>query len=188
MNHHSLCCIVLIILSVFENATIEATPQFDVGRSVLNLGGFDQPNPYRQGSINEFLALRPSNLNQNDKPCVPQQFYPPRIPYRKINMLRPLYVVNNYEQNINDNAAPVVNHGKPPYNTYGGYFCGNQKPPRPIQQPIYNNNPFWSHFSNVFNGVVGPNTNVAAAVTTGSGMKPTHEDNDHNKNPNEVRI
>lgn len=188
MNHHSVC--VFIILSAFDNGISEAVPQFDVGRSILNFGGSDQQNLYRQGSINEFLALRPSHLNQNDKPCVPQQFYPVRIPHRKINMLRPLYVVNNYEQNINNNVAPVVNHAKPPYNSYGGYFCGNQRPQRPIQQPIYNNNPFWSHFSNIFSGVVGPNTNVVAAAlsTPGSGTKPAHEDNDHNNNPNEVRI
>lgn len=173
MNHRSLC--VFIILSVFDNVIIEAIPQFNFGRSILNLEGFDQQNPY---------PLRPSNLNQNDKPCVPQQSY------RKINMLRPLYVLNYYQQNINNNVVPIVNHSKPPYNTYGGYFCGNQKPPRPIQQPIYNNNPFWSHFSNIFSGIVGPNTNVVATALTepGSGMKPAYEDNDHNNNPIEVII
>ncbi|XP_055324570.1 uncharacterized protein LOC129579060 [Sitodiplosis mosellana] len=155
MSHHRSYCIVLIVLSVIIFEIIEAIPQFDFGRSILNPGGFAQQNTYRQESIDEFLALRPSNLNQNGKPCVPQQFYPRRA--------------------------------KPPYNSYGGYFCGNQNPQRPIQQPGHKNNPFWSHFSNVFGGVFGPNTNVVAAPTAaGNGVKPIREDNDHDNNPNEI--
>lgn len=185
MKHFSLYCIVLIVLCLIQ---IEAFPQ-DNGRILFNLFSGAQQIPYRQGSIDEFLALRPSTPNPNDKePCIPHQFHPrnKRSPHFNKNMLRPLYPVNIYEQNIH-NIVPIVNSAKPPYNNYGGYYCGNHKPQRPIQQPVHNN--FWSHFSNIFGGVFGPNANVISAAPTavGNDVRPVHEDNDHDNNPNEVR-
>lgn len=179
MNYHSLCCVVFIGLSLYNFKVIKAIPQIDYRGS----RGVAQQNTYRQGSIDEFLAQRPSNLNQNGKePCIPQQFYPrsKRSPHFNRHMLRPLYPVNIYQQNINN----VANHARPPYNSYGGYYCGNNKPHRPIQQPGHNNNPLWSHFPNIFG--VGTNTNVIASAPPSSNVKPVHEANDHDNNPNEV--
>lgn len=185
MNHHSLSCVVFILLIVYNSEIIEAIPQLDMIISNSNSGGFAQYNPYHQRSIEEFSTVRSSDLNQNDEPCVPQQFFPPRSKRSanfKNNMLRPVYPVNTYGQNINNN--PVVNKGKPPYNTYGGYYCGNQES---ILQPERSNNTFWSYFSHIFGGAVEPST-TAAPMASESETKPVNEDNDHNNNPNEVII
>lgn len=180
MINHSSYCIVFIVLSVLEAIIIEAYPQ-DFG--------FAQQNQYhRQGSIDEFLALKPVTTNPNE-PCIPLQFYPPRnkrSPHFQKNMLRPVYPVNIYQQTIH-NVVPIANPAKPPYNSYGGYYCGNYKPQHPIQQPVHNN--FWSHFSNGFGGIFGTNTNVVNPdpIAAGSNMRPVHEATDHNNNPNEVK-
>lgn len=154
-------------MSIFKISCIETLPQsFD--RTLFNQrDGAYQPSHLRQGSIDEFLALRPSAQKPiGHQPCIPQQFYPrtKRSPHHKRKQFYPVYPavypVNVYEQNIN-NIVPVVNSAKPPYNSHGGYYCGNQIPPRPIQQPAHNN--LWSHFSNIFGGFLGTNTNVVAA-------------------------
>lgn len=177
MNHHTLCYIVLIVLSVFKISIIEAIPQDD-GRTLFNLGSFGQQNPHQP------------QINPNvQEPCVPHQIYPrrdKRSPHFKKNIFRPFYPVNIYEQHIN-NIVPIVNSVRPPCNN--GYLYGNHKPQVPIQQPIYNNN-FWSHFPNIFGGVFGANTNIVSAAPTGvsDDIRPVNEDNDHNNNPNEVRV
>ena len=45
MTHHSLSCVVFILLSVYNSEIIEAIPQFDIVRSISNSGGFAQQNP-----------------------------------------------------------------------------------------------------------------------------------------------
>lgn len=183
-------CVILVLEITFN----EALPQ-DFGRILFNLDG-SQQNQHRQGSIDEFIALRPSTSKPIDnRPCIPHQYHSrtkrsPIFNKKKYYPVYPaypaFYPVNIYEQNIN-NVVPV-NSVKPVYNGHGGYPCGNyvQPQPHPIQQPVHNN--IWSHFSNLFGGVFGTNTNVIAASPPHSGafdVKPVHEDN-HENHPNEV--
>lgn len=140
MNHHSSYFIVLILLSVIKANIVKAIPQ-DYERSTSSEESFEQQSPYRQGSIDEFLALRPTKPNNlsGQEPCFPLQFYPirnKRSSQFKNNMLRPVYHLNSNVQHIN---KPNMNLAKPPYHHYGGYFCGNQKPQRPIQKPGQSN-------------------------------------------------
>lgn len=140
MNHHSSYFIVLILLSLIKANIVKAIPQ-DYGKSTSSVESFEQQSPYRQGSIDEFLAPRPTkptNLSGQEA-CFPLQFYPirnKRSSQFKNNMLRPVYYLNSNGQHIN---KPNMNLAKPPYNGYGGYFCGNQKPQRPIQKPGHGN-------------------------------------------------
>lgn len=118
---------------------------------------------FRQGSIDEFLALRPPTKNPNTHtPCIPVQYKPrrnKRSSQFKRKMLYPLYPVNVYQQNPN-HIAPMSNHAKPPnnnviYNAYGGYHCAPYKSPQSIKQPVHNN--FLAH---LLGGTSGTNTNV----------------------------
>lgn len=173
-------CIVLIGICVSKIIISDALPQ-DYGRFFLNFGG-NQQIPPRQGSIDEFLALKPTTASPiNHKPCIPSQYYSRGIFNKKKNpnplyaLYPAIYPINIYEQNIN-NIVPV-NSVKPIYNGFGGYYCGNQVPlqPEPIHQPVHNN--FFSHFSNLFGGIFGTNTNVISASPGESNVKPVHEDN-----------
>lgn len=178
------CYIVVIVICVCEINLSEALPQ-DFGRFFFNFGG-NQQIPHRQGSIEEFLASRPSTPKPiYQKPCIPSQYYPRvnRSPIFNKKKFNPSYAVNIYEQNIN-NVVPV-NSVKPIYNGYGGYYCGNHVPlqPEPVHQAVHNN--FLSHFSNLFGGIFGINTNVISASPGESNVKPVHEDN-HDIHPNGV--
>lgn len=160
----------IIIVLIIEITFIEAVLQKSKivapsnGPSVYR----DNQDTYRQGSIDEFLALKKTTKNPNEyKPCIPIQYYPNREKrslHFKNKILYPLYPVNVYQENIN-NAPSIASHQKPPYNAYGGYYCGspvsvNHKPSRPIPQPVLRpdqqlaQNDLWSQ---LFSGFIGKN-------------------------------
>lgn len=120
INYRSYCCAQLVAISIFLVYFIEALPQ----------------NLHRQGSIDEFLAIRTTTQKSSpSKPCIPQQFYPPRpkrSPHFNGKMIITLYPGNIHSQD----SVHSGNSAKPPYDAYGGYFCANQKPTRPVKQPV----------------------------------------------------
>lgn len=134
----------IVLVFIIETFFIEAIPQnLKSAKYNEHLGIYpvDQKK-IRQGSIEEFLALRPTTKNPYEhKPCIPVQFY------KKI--------VHPNHQNINI-IPSMVNYAKPPYNAYGGYFCQPYKPASPVlppgQYPLHNN--FWP---NLIGGFLGSN-------------------------------
>lgn len=126
-NYRNYCCARLVALSIFLVHFVDAVPQ----------------NIHRQGSIDEFLAIRTTTeRTSKPKPCIPQQFYPPRhmrSPHFNGKIIT-VYPGNVQNQNVLQAGYPS-NSARPPYNAYGGYFCANQKPTRPVKQPVNNNFP-----------------------------------------------
>lgn len=151
------------LVFIIETVFIEAIPQNSKSAKFNEQSGVYQ-KIFRQGSIDEFLALRPTTKNPNEhKPCIPVQFF------KKI-----VYPTNVYHQNINI-IPSMVNYAKPPYNAYGGYFCEPYKPASSIlppgQHPLHNN--FWP---NLFGGFLGSNNNQAGAALPGDfGIRPVHK-------------
>lgn len=126
----------------------ESKPQYD-GRILFsggNTGYLSQQNGYRQGSIDEFLAIRSTTQipSPQQEPCYPQQYArrQKRSPHfkrkRKIVSVHPVYV--NYQ------ILPT----KSPYSHYGGYYCGNNIYQPYVKPPIHNN--LLSHITNLFFG------------------------------------
>lgn len=156
----------IVLVFFIETVFIEAIPQNSKSAKFNEHSGVYQ-NPvdqkiFRQGSIDEFLALRPTTKNPNEhKPCIPVQFY------KKIVTVHPNH------QNINI-IPSMVNYAKPPYNAYGGYFCEPLKPASPILPPgqhtLHNN--FWP---NLFGGFLGSNNNAGAALPGSFGIRSVHE-------------
>lgn len=158
----------IMILLIIEITFIEAVLQKSNSVESSKRPSVYQ-DTYRQGSIDEFLALKKTTKNPNEyKPCIPVQYYPNREKrslHFKNKILYPLYPETVYQENIN-NAASIASHQKPPYNAYGGYYCGNpvsgpfNKPSRPIQQTVLRpdqqlvQNDFWSQ---LFSGFLGKN-------------------------------
>lgn len=117
----------VFIFWILNNNSVRSLPQnFD--RILLNQRNVAlQPNRPRQGSIDEFLALRPTTQKPTKSPCIPQQFYPGfNFIHSKKKPVYPVaYRINVYEQN-NNNKVPKPT--KLPYNAYGGYYCGQNIP------------------------------------------------------------
>lgn len=151
--------LILYILCIFLIELNESKPQHD-GRILFsggNSGYLPQQNGYRQGSIDEFLAIRSTTQTPSpqQEPCYPQQYdrRQKRSPHFKKKrkfmsgfpvypVVHPLYV--NY-QNVN-NVVPT----KPPYSHYGGYHCGNNNYQPYVKPPIHSN--LLSHITNLFFG------------------------------------
>lgn len=166
-------CIVLI-LSIFEANTQ------DIGRSIFELWkNFNIPqHAHRQGSIDEFIAFRPTTPKPNEyKPCIPHHLYPrrdKRSPHFRKKTFHPNYPVNIYQQNL-------VN--KPFYNGFEGYHCDNHQ--FPVHQ--LGNNNYLTQFPNIFGGIFGTNSNGVVASPPYDNVRPVHENNGDDINPNEVR-
>lgn len=170
MNSFGFFCAIFLVFNISKVNITEAIPQ-DFSRII---------NSQRQGSIDEFLALRPSTPKPYE-PCISHQFNLRRSKRSPHFKRQKLFPVNIYERNY---VWPAVNSAEPSYNGgHGSYYCGSYKPKPPMYQPVYNN---WLNFP-IFGGIFGTNPNVvAASLPYGSNVKPVHEDNDHDTNPNEV--
>lgn len=171
--------VILCILLVHVNAV--AVHVYSGTTSVLR----DPSGAYsRQGSIDEFIASRPTTEKYNQQePCIPVQFLSRRnrrSPHHRKKKVYAVYPIVN-------NVIPITNVARPPYNTYGGYYCANQRPMQPIQQPIHNN--LYNHFTNVFGGLLGTNSNgINASPPSGSDERPVREDNNQDVHSNGVII
>ncbi|XP_031637458.1 uncharacterized protein LOC116349934 [Contarinia nasturtii] len=169
-------CYVLYYTVILTLSIFEANTQ-DFGRSIFNIWKNSNipQNSQRQGSIDEFIALRPTTPKPNEyEPCIPQQFFPRRD--KRSPHFRRIAFQSNYPVPVNVYQQNVVN--KPSYNGYGGYYCGNH-------QPGHNN--YLTHFPNLFGGIFGTNSNaMVASPLFDANVKPVHENNGDNINPNGI--
>lgn len=173
---------ILYILCIFLIELNESKPQYD-GRilfSGVNNGYSPQQNGYRQGTIDEFLAIRSTTQIPGplQEPCYPQQYArrQKRSPHfkkkRKIVSAYPVHPIYVNYQNVN-----AVVPTKPPYSHYGGYYCGNNYQPhvKPPSQPIHSN--LLSHITNLFfGGIFDQNSQHEGGSSAGnSDTRPVYE-------------
>lgn len=179
--------ILYILCIIFMVELNESKPQND-GRILFSGGNsgyyLSQQNSHRQGTIDEFLAIRSTTQTPSpqQEPCYPQQYARrnKRSPHFKkkriVSAVYPVYV--NY-QNVNG-IAPT----KPPYSHYGGYYCGNNQPY--VKPPVHNN--LLSHISNIFfGGIFNENSQQGGSSADGnSDIRPVHENVEYDNGQNAV--
>lgn len=183
MFHLALC-----ILSIFLFRLHESKPQHD-GRILFsggNSGYSSQHHKQRQGTIDEFLAIRTTTerLSPQHEPCYPQMYpirnkrsphfkrkrvitaYPYPYPY-------PVYV--NY-QNAN-NILPT----KPPYSPYGGYYCGNSQ--SYTKPPVHN-----SLLSHLFGNIFDVSSQQGTSSVGNNDIRPVYENVEYDNDKDGVII
>lgn len=120
---------ILCILSIFLIELNESKPQYD-GRILFsggNNGYFSQPNSPRQGTIDEFLAIRSTTerLTPQLDPCYPQP-YPRR--HKRSPHFKRKRIVSTYPAYASYPNGNSIVPTRAPYSHYGGYYCGNGPP------------------------------------------------------------
>lgn len=173
------------ILCIFIIEINEAKPQYDARILFNRVNGrySSQQNGYRQGTLDEFLAIRSTTERPSaqQEPCYPQQ-------YERRNKRSPHFkrkrIVSIYPVIINNNHQYVPT--KPPYSHYGGYFCGNNHPYVSVRPPIHNN--LLSHISNLFLGIFDESSQYGASSSGNNEIRPVHESNESDNVQNEVII
>ena len=174
---------ILYILCIFMFEFNEANPQYD-GRILFhggNNGYLSQQSGNRQGTIDEFLAIRSTTeaYNQLQEPCYPQQYARrnKRSPHFKRKRVVSIYPVHINYQNVNNVAQ------KPPYSHYGGYYCGNSQPY--VKPPVHNN--LLSHITNLFfGGIFDENSQQGGSSVDNSDIRPVYENNEFDISQNAV--
>lgn len=177
MAHFNYLLLCVWFISIFSIEKNEAKPQYN-GRILFNRrndGYVSQSNDYRQGTIDEFLAIR-STTSERPTPCYPQQYSRrnKRSPHFKRKRVIPIYpvVVNNHHYQY----VPT----KPPYSHYGGYYCGNHQP------ATYPHHNLLSHLSNLFLGIFDDSPQHGTPSAGYNDIRPVYEDNEADNGQNEV--
>lgn len=171
--------LILCILSILLIEINESKPQYD-GRILFSGGNnayFTQQNDPRQGTLDEFLAIRSTTerLSPQQEPCYPQQYSRrhKRSPHFKRKRIVSIYPVYPNYQNVNSNVPT-----KPPYSPYGGYYCGNSPPY--VRPPAH---------SNLLSQLFGSVFDVSAQQVQPSGnndVRPVYENIEYDDDKNAV--